>query len=512
MNVVWKSYNDSPNRGYWDQQILEDLFKEANHYNDYQKTGSVVIIPGRSHADHIKEINKDIQKLPFVILIITGDEEALFPIGEIEHDHIQIWIQTARIEKHPDYNWLPNGHTPHTKKISGKKQGIFFAGQVTHQRRRLAVEAGKALGAEILETEGFTQGWSPKRYNERLNTAQYVLCPSGPVTVDTFRVWEALEVGAIPIVDTQTPTEDQSWYWDNLLEDVPFPRVKDWSTVGRIIKDMDYQERSLQIRAWYKRFKIDLKNKFYSQYAKLSGESDRSITVIIPTSPIPSLPKTTIIDETIKSIRDHIDAQIIVVFDGVRPEQEKFREHYLQYIDRMLDKDIYPIILKNHQHQVGATRIALEHVTTPCILFVEHDTPICEEIPFDGLESVIVSGLANVIRLHHEALILPDHEHLMLDSESQIINGVPLKRSIQWSQRPHMASTDFYRNMLATYFTKEAKSFIEDKMHSVLQTNDGLAGWAKFKLWIYAPDGDMKRSVHLDGREGESKFDDRQQF
>lgn len=516
MKIVWKSYDpNTPNRGFWDQTLLEDLFKDEEHYDDYQEGGSVVIIPGRSHADYIKEINKDIQKLDWAIIIITGDEEAVFPIGQLEHDHIKIWVQTARIEKHPpdQFNWLPNGHTPHTKNLNKNKKGLFFAGQVTHERRRECVDALKKLNAEVLETAGFTQGWTAEKYNERMNEAQFIACPSGPETVDTFRVWEALEVGAIPIVDTQTPKEDQSWYWENLLQDIPFPRIKEWSTVGRIIKDMDYEEQSLQVQAWYKRFKINLRNKFRDQYAELSGELTRKTTVIIPTSPIPSHPNTAIIDETIQSVSERLDADIIVVFDGIRDEQKDFKQKYQTYIKNMLRKDIYPIILTEHSHQVQATREALKHVTTPLILFVEHDTPLCEEIPFEGLESVVLSGLANVIRLHHEALILPDHVHLMLDKEPQTINGIPMQRSKQWSQRPHLASANFYRYILAKYFTDNAKSFIEDKLHGVLQDEiTSEQGWGKFKLWIYAPERDMKRSYHLDGRAGGAKYSDKQVY
>jgi hypothetical protein len=31
-------------------------------------------------------------------------------------------------------------------------------------------------------------------------------------------------------------------------------------------------------------------------------------------------------------------------------------------------------------------------------------------------------------------------------------------------------------------------------------------GWDKHKLWIYHPEGSIKRSYHLDGRAGTRKF------
>jgi hypothetical protein len=53
------------------------------------------------------------------------------------------------------------------------------------------------------------------------------------------------------------------------------------------------------------------------------------------------------------------------------------------------------------------------------VLYCEHDAPLCEDIPFDGLATAVESGDADLVRLHHEALILDDHKHLMLDSEPQ---------------------------------------------------------------------------------------------
>jgi hypothetical protein len=51
---------------------------------------------------------------------------------------------------------------------------------------------------------------------------------------------------------------------------------------------------------------------------------------------------------------------------------------------------------------------------------------------------------------------------------------------------------------------------IEDKMHGIVQSawkSQLESGWNKHKTTIYAPDGDMQRSRHLDGREDDEKFE-----
>ena len=59
----------------------------------------------------------------------------------------------------------------------------------------------------------------------------------------------------------------------------------------------------------------------------------REITVVIPTSPIPSHPSTAIIDETIASVRKQLpDSRIIVTADGVRAEQVGMANNYFEYL------------------------------------------------------------------------------------------------------------------------------------------------------------------------------------
>jgi hypothetical protein len=55
------------------------------------------------------------------------------------------------------------------------------------------------------------------------------------------------------------------------------------------------------------------------------------------------------------------------------------------------------------------------------------------------------------------------------------------------------------------------KFFIEDIFHGAVQDDYNKyknSGWERHKLWIYYPDNgtNIKRSYHLDGREGTRKF------
>jgi hypothetical protein len=83
-------------------------------------------------------------------------------------------------------------------------------------------------------------------------------------------------------------------------------------------------------------------------------------------------------------------------------------------------------------------------------------------------------------------------------------------KTAQWSQRPHISTVKYYKDFILDACGE--KTFIEDVVHGKIQddiipydefSNDG---WEKHKLWIYHPEGNIKRSYHLDGRQGTRKF------
>jgi hypothetical protein len=230
------------------------------------------------------------------------------------------------------------------------------------------------------------------------------------------------------------------------------------------------------------------------------------------------------IEQTIRDIRANLpDCEIIIMLDRIRPEQEDRRGAYEEYKRRLLWlahhtwHNVLPIIFDEHMHQAAMTREALNQVATPTIFFVEHDAPITPDHDFDWqtLTEAIMQGDANIIRFHNEAGVLPEHEYLMLGPVEPITGktsapDVPVRKTMQWSQRPHLASTAFYRQMIKNYFNPKSRTMIENVIHGVVIEScrkDAVMGWYGWRLWIYTPEGNIKRSYHLDGRGGDPKFD-----
>lgn len=501
--------------------------------------GGIVVIPGRYHFDKTDEINADIACLKWVLIVIIGDEDGAFPTEKLKHPNMKVWLMLPHdgTKKNVD-RYLPNGWPTgtreylkqFTKQADKRRNDWFFSGQITHKRRRELITYLHSIESvykgKLIETEGFTQGLPHKEYFKEMARAKIVPCPSGAVIPDSFRLYEALEAGCLPLADNKSPNGKGEDFWHLLFgeKELPFPIVNDWSEAPLAYHIDTYPKAANLTYAWWQQKKREMAYWLQEDIKQLSGLEPEvktlkdKITVIMPTSYVQSHPDSSCIEETLRTIRERLpDSEIIITFDGLREEQKEGEAVYQEYIRKMLFKlnfefkNIIPIVFKEHTHQIGMAREALNWVKTPTILYVEHDAPLCEHIPFEELVSIIEDKHTNLIRLHHEALVLEVHKHLMLDKEPIEINGIPLVRTGQWSQRPHLASTEFYKRVLNQELRPEAKGMIEDGIigkPSQALLFRGQPGWDEWRLAIYAPPGDMKRSYHLDARGKESKFEE----
>jgi len=522
---------DTPKKDFWDYGILIDILGEKQAYEVdqlFETDVAIIIIPARSHAAHVEAINHELSKIKGAVLFLMGDEQNVFPVEKINHPNIRIWVQNPRMGRHDNYRKLGTGYPPqikyYTELKETKEYNWFFAGQMTHERRMQMWEASKNIPmGYALATEGFTQGVSQEEYYKAMADSKICLCPSGPETVDTFRLFEALEMGCVPIVDTKTPKEDMLGFWEWLFgEPVPFVQIKEWSDVTGYIEDClsQYPHLNNTIHSWWIRQKNKMRRQLQHDINEVGAlESVEDITVVVPISPIPSNPDIRIVEETLRSIRFHLpNAQIILTFDGVREEQKHMKEAYQEHIRRVLWHvkgwgNVTPYIFDGHTHQVGMMKAIIEIINTPMLLYVEHDTPLVIDEPIDWnlLKKNIVSGNSNLIRLHFEGTIPQEHKHLMIGEPEK-----KLLKTVQWSQRPHIASTAFYHKILHTCFSAEANCFVEDVMHGKVMEDYnqyGVQGWNQWRIHIYYPHSEnIKRSYNLDGRERVSKFDTTQKW
>jgi len=199
----------------------------------------------------------------------------------------------------------------------------------------------------------------------------------------------------------------------------------------------------------------------------------KDITVIIPTSVLPSHPDTKIIDETLSTIRHHLpNSEIILQIDGLREEQADRKQAYDEYKTEILwrclheYKNVLPVVFDELHHQSGMLRETIDLIKTPLLLYVEGDAPLTPDRPIDWQKCIdlIMAGEANTIRFHHENVIPLEHDNLMI---GQVEND--FRRTYQWSQRPHLSTVMYYKEVVLPTLPKA--NFIEDTFHGVLHND-----------------------------------------
>ena len=541
IDVLWLNFHEeAPSHGYWCTAWLEEVFglglgdhidlRNRYHFRNHlstdslpSNTGAIVVIPAEYNHRHVSQINDVVKSLPWAVVILASDEQGLFPVEDLV-DVTALWVMTPHFETHvypPGTKFMGEFYPAHIRtsltKIEPPETRPYrsaFSGQVTHQRRHELVDQMtemSQLETYLNTTKGFTQGLEHEEYARVLVNTLAAPAPSGPVTLDSFRAFEALEAGAVPVLDLQCPrVQNGVRYWKAILGDHPLPMVSHWAELPEILdSDLD----SNAVFAWWQQYKRDTLRRIL---ADVPDVNHGDTTVLVATSPIASHPSTDIIEQTIASVRHHLPgSEIIIMIDGVRPEQEHYRERYTEYTRRLLWlcntklSNVTPMLFTEHNHQANMTRAALDRVLTPTVLFMEHDTPLVTDRPieWDEIVNLISKKVVDVMRFHYAGHIHPEHEYLMVDPRVVNLDGVLLRRTKQWSQRPHLASTEYYRAIIREFFPVTSRTMIEDRMHGVVKNNEDPE---KHRVAVYCPsdpDGAIIRSWHLDGRGEDDKFE-----
>lgn len=166
------------------------------------------------------------------LLVVLSDEGATFDPSCIDKSNV-VWMQYGRHGRH-DFaaKWLLTGLRRETPDVIAAQRSAAedlprirwsFVGQKQHTWRDAFVRAVEGRGDGILHiSSGFgglgSDGFPYDSYIRLMLRSDFVLCPPGNVSPDSFRVCEALECGAIPIVTGRD-------YWKRVFRNNPFAPV-----------------------------------------------------------------------------------------------------------------------------------------------------------------------------------------------------------------------------------------------------------------------------------------------
>jgi hypothetical protein len=161
-----------------------------------------------------------------------------------------------------------------TPKIIQERQYVWsFSGHVDKTTRpemarwMSTVDNGKSYFKKCGENWGPFDGHAltPGQLAEMYNNSYFVPCPQGNQSIDSLRVCEALQAGAIPIVE-------RSDYWSKLYgKDVPLLQIDSWSQaptlINKLTEDLDKLEQlRVSTYMWWQNHCLAVKKQIKETY------------------------------------------------------------------------------------------------------------------------------------------------------------------------------------------------------------------------------------------------------
>jgi hypothetical protein len=157
--------------------------------------------------------------------------------------------------------WPNNGEGANAVKLATDRALKWcFAGNLISSRFEMVREfqSWRPNICELSNDESVTKKLSlPKeRYIEVLNDAVFCPAPMGNVMTETWRLYEALEAGCIPLIERRLTMD----YYNNLFGKNPIPRFKRWRDARVFAESLAGNPKALvevqdEIRQWWSGYK-----------------------------------------------------------------------------------------------------------------------------------------------------------------------------------------------------------------------------------------------------------------
>jgi hypothetical protein len=301
LTVIWQV--DPYSAGTWEYDWLSYLLSsfELVHIVDGQHSvfekGALVVTTGEPRGGvHTWEYFKGFGERSYEVgAIHLSDEHGTAPIDF--YDYVAFVYRNymrADALAHECCHYFPLGYkTGFTRGLSPKPVEErtltwSFAGQLKSTRFAMIEQAKLIPNGEFFETRYFgdPDALPVNAYAAMLADTVFALCPKGFASLDCFRLYEALEAGAIPIVEddgglemlmearfvsqwlharTFDPAYWRAWgrrvskgksYWRTAYgDDFACPRIFSWENLATVIDRIDIAATARRTQEWWAQVK-----------------------------------------------------------------------------------------------------------------------------------------------------------------------------------------------------------------------------------------------------------------
>ena len=207
-----------------------------------------------------------------MFLIHLGDESGSHDLSEIYNKFNFIWRAFClnKYFNNEKISCLPIGYKSgiFLKETSDdrKYKWAFIGTAHKSSRHDLLFQLSSIQPSFCYKTEKFNKKIiGVDKMNEILSSSEFIPCPNGFVHPETYRVYEALECGCIPIVERAYK------YYDRLLPNNPFLKIDKWIEAKSLIetwRNTQIKHKREECKIWWSQYKNQLqefiKNKINS--------------------------------------------------------------------------------------------------------------------------------------------------------------------------------------------------------------------------------------------------------
>ena len=258
---LWGAYHKD-HSDKWIYEVLNKIEFEVIQSEKKLKSGDILIIVDSSIEKKEELYTKLELTCSKMFLIHLGDESGAYDSSLIYNKFNYVWraFCSNKYFNNKKVNCLPIGY----------KSGTLFKKEVLERKYKWAFlgTPHKSSRHDLLfQLSDIKPSFShkTKKFNEKiidvgemseiLTSTEFIPCPNGFVHPETYRLYEALECGCIPIV------ENAYKYYDRLFPNNPFIKIDRWIEAKPVIRewvDDQIKQKREECRTWWSQYKNQL--------------------------------------------------------------------------------------------------------------------------------------------------------------------------------------------------------------------------------------------------------------
>jgi len=260
-DLIWGKYHrDYSNK--WIYEILNKInFQTIDSDKELENKDTLIIID--SSVEKKAEFYTKLKILcSKIFLIHLGDETGIYDLNSVYENCNHVWraFCSRRYFNNKKVDCIAIGYKSgveiNKKDLDRKYKWAFIGTPHKSSRHDLLFQFSSIQPSFSYKTEKFNKKiMDVKEMTQILSQTSFLPCPNGFVHPETYRVYEALECGCIPIV------ENAYKYYDRLFPNNPFLKVDKWIEAKEIINEWTEQKikkKSEECNLWWVEYKEKL--------------------------------------------------------------------------------------------------------------------------------------------------------------------------------------------------------------------------------------------------------------